>query len=365
MPALEDYVVEIDPLPMTTLVQNSGVRNSDDTHAQISERMCRGKFVASKRQREDDMKRVLNEQNCLLKEQKDIIELMKDNQALRDTLHQKEVDALIALAARATSAPGEVDVLTDHAARASIAHGKVDALTDSAFIPRGEADAVAQISNTFFAAPSGASSVGISTNSLEVSTIGRATSEVPDSLDPVHRSRKALERLNVRHFSHVDVDVAKILPNAIAMCTLSMQTMHSTTETFGPDVSQKRECEMQTNGIRKSETWAIPMVHHPRGRPQQRRIEALNKPLDRCSTTTRLNHYPLTPTIRKWMMTITMQKRIHQSEFETLPQSHMVMRRFPRMTCGSCWVSANNTMNATMLTTWRLQSLSTRRSLRL
>jgi hypothetical protein len=62
-------------------------------------------------------------------------------------------------------------------------HGAGDALADSALLVRGEMDAVAQVSNTFFAAAPGASSVGVSTNSMAMSAIGEAVSDVPDSLN--------------------------------------------------------------------------------------------------------------------------------------------------------------------------------------
>jgi hypothetical protein len=179
MTSLGDYVVDIDPLPMTTLVQNSGVQHSDDTNAQIDEVVMRkGKRVADRRRREEDMERTLREH----KGQSDTIQLTKDIQALRDAAHQEEVEALTA-AARANSAPSEVDVITDREARASSTHGTGDALTDSALLAHGEMDTVAQVSNTFVSASFGASSFGVSTNSMEMSAIGKAVSDMPDSLN--------------------------------------------------------------------------------------------------------------------------------------------------------------------------------------
>jgi hypothetical protein len=125
------------------------------------------------------MKRLLSEQGSMAR----AIQLMKENQALRETMHRKEVETLTALAARATSAPSEVDVVADREARASSAHSTGGALTDTTLIAHSEMETVVQVSNTFFVAPSGASSVGVSTNSMEMSTIGKAISDTPDSLN--------------------------------------------------------------------------------------------------------------------------------------------------------------------------------------
>jgi hypothetical protein len=123
---------------------------------------------------------------CVQKGRSDTIQLMKENQVLmkeNQTLLMKNVGDVTAHATRANSASSDIHVVADRETHVSSTHGAGDALSDSALAAYDEADAAAQTSNTFFAAPCGASAVSISTNSFGASMIGKVVSEASDSLN--------------------------------------------------------------------------------------------------------------------------------------------------------------------------------------
>jgi hypothetical protein len=233
--------------PASTDARDYETLNLEIADAQAETLQYKSKIVVNKRRRDEDMRRMLEEQEtdqrrvrderkAVQKGYDEIIRLMRESQVCREAEIRREIESVVA-AARVSSAPSTAAPSVTGETGTCGPSGAGDTLTDRALMMRRGKTAREHAANPVVVALSLASN-----KSNAVSSIDKVTSERPDSLNFSSSFSRSANEVEGRLFKECGKGAARMSQSATATPTPWTMRIGNTSEDSGPDKIQRQRC---------------------------------------------------------------------------------------------------------------------------